>query len=220
MKKDIAKSVFGVTLWPMSAAAFGQQLAAARAARGLSLEDTAHATRIPVPRLNLLEAGNLAGFGSMAYARSFVRSYSDFLGVDATSILETLPGGVLGGECDYRYLTHSEGAWLRERDTHVERITAPSANRVRSIQSPLPAGIAVFVLILAGTAKWGKHVAEERRKVEPAALKAIPLTEGNDASLQQAAQAPTAKVTPLPAAARPPAPAAPPVSVRKATPVN
>ncbi len=201
----------------MSAAAFGQQLAAAREARGLSLEDTAHATRIPVQRLNLLEAGNLAGFGSMAYARSFVRSYSDFLGVDATSILETLPGGVLGGECDYRYLTRSEGAWLRERDTHVERITAPSANRVRSIKSPLPAGIAVFVLILAGTAMWGKHVAEERRKVEPAALKAIPITEEDDASLKQTS---TAKVTPLPAAARPPAPAAPPVSVRKATPVN
>lgn len=199
----------------MSAAAFGHTLAAAREARGLSLEDAAHETRIPAQRLSLLEAGNLASFGSMTYARSFVRSYSDFLGVDAASILETLPGGVLGGECDYRYLTHTEGAWLRERDSHVERITAPSMNRVRSIKSPLPAGIAVFVLILVGTAMWGKHVAAERRKVDPAALKAIPLTEDDD----QLMQTPSAKATPLPVAARPPAQAASPVSVRKATPV-
>lgn len=156
----------------------------------------------------------MAAFGSMAYARSFVRAYSGFLDVDASAILENLPEGVLGGERDYRYLTRSEGAWLRERDAHVERITAPASNRVRSIKSPLPAGIAVFVLILAGTAMWGKHVADSRRMVEPAALKAIPVEDDGETPVGM--QPPVTNATTMPATASKPHP----ISVRKATPVD
>jgi hypothetical protein len=89
--------------------------------------------------------------------------------------LDRLPEGVLGGERDYRYLTQSQGPWLREREKPTERVTAPAVNRVRSIKSPLPAGIAVFVVVLAGTAMWGSHVAAMRNKVVPAALKALPV---------------------------------------------
>jgi hypothetical protein len=113
-------------------ATFGQKLVAAREQRDLSIDDAAHETRIPVQRLKLLEAGNFAGFGSMTYTRSFVRAYSEFLGVDCTAIIEELPQGVLGGEHDYRYLTRSHGAWLRERAAYSERVTAPAADsRVR-----------------------------------------------------------------------------------------
>ena len=156
-------------------ASFGQLLIAAREKRGLSIEDAAHETRIPAQRLRYLESGNIAGFGSLTYARSFIRQYSEFLGVDASSILEELPEGALGGERDYRYLTQSQGPWLRERATQTESVSAPASNRVRSIKSPLPAAIAVFVFILAGTAMWGKHVADLRSQVEPAALKALPV---------------------------------------------
>ncbi|MFO1484395.1 MAG: helix-turn-helix domain-containing protein [Verrucomicrobiaceae bacterium] len=155
--------------------AFGQMLAAARESRGLSLEDAAHETRIPVHRVRLLESGNLAAFGNLTYARSFIRAYSEFLDVDPGHILDSLPGGgVLGGERDYRYLTHSHGPWVRERAAHPERLTATAVNRPHHIKSPLPAGIAVFVLILAGTGMWGMHVAESRRKAEPTTLKQAP----------------------------------------------
>lgn len=160
---------------PTMPATFGQMLTAAREKRGLTIEDAAHETRIPAQRLRYLESGNIAAFGSMTYARSFIRQYSEFLEVDPTSMLEGLPEGVLGGERDYRYLTQSQGQWLREREKPVERITAPASRRVRSIKSPLPAGIAVFVVVLAGTAMWGHHMAEMRRKVDPAALKALPV---------------------------------------------
>lgn len=156
-------------------ATFGQMLTAAREKRGLSIEDAAHETRIPAQRLRLLEADNIAGFGSMTYARSFVRAYSEFLELDPTSFLEELPGGVLGGERDYRYLTESHGAWLRERAPRTDRITAPASRRLQSIKSPLPAALTVFVLVLAGTAMWGMHVAEMQAKVEPSALKALPV---------------------------------------------
>lgn len=191
-------------------ATFGQKLAAAREQRGLSIEDAAHETRIPAHRLRLLEAGNFAGFGSMTYARSFIRAYSDFLGVDCTAIIQELPEGVLGGENDYRYLTRSYGAWLRERAAYSERVTAPAAgNRVRTIKSPVPAAIAVFVLILAGTAMWGKHVADSRQKIEPAALKALPVEDEEDTPPSPApVAAPQSKQVDFP------------VSMRKATPVD
>lgn len=158
-------------------ATFGQMLTAAREKRGLSIEDAAHETRIPAQRLRLLESDNIAGFGSMTYARAFIRDYSEFLEVNADDLLEDLPEGVLGGERDYRYLTQSQGPWLRERDTQMERVTEPASPRLRSIKSPLPAALALFILVLAGTAMWGMHVAETQAQVEPAALKALPVEE-------------------------------------------
>jgi len=163
-------------------ASFGQMLIAAREQRGLSIEDAAHETRIPVQRLRYLESGNIAAFGSLTYARSFMRQYSDFLGVDASAMLEELPEGALGGERDYRYLTQSQGPWLRERAKAAERSTAPAAHRVRTIKSPLPAAIAVFVIVLAGAAMWGEHVAKMNQKVEPYALKALPVEDDDIAA--------------------------------------
>lgn len=156
-------------------APFGQMLSAAREKRGLTIEDAAHETRIPAQRLRYLESGNIAAFGSLTYARSFMRQYSDFLEVDATAMLEELPEGALGGERDYRYLTQSQGPWLRERATQPERLSSPVESQVQSIKSPLPAALAVFVFVLAATAMWGMHVADKHSQVEPAALKALPV---------------------------------------------
>lgn len=162
-------------------ATFGRMLIAAREKRGLSIEDAAHETRIPAQRLRYLESGNIAAFGSLTYARSFMRQYSDFLEVDASSMLEELPEGALGGERDYRYLTQSQGPWLRETASN-ERVTTPTEGRVRSIKSPLPAALTVFIFVLAGTAMWGKHVADMRSQVEPAALKALPVEDDDTSS--------------------------------------
>lgn len=191
-------------------AAFGQKLMEARELRGLSIEDASFETRIPVQRLRLLESGNLAAFGSMTYARSFIRRYSDFLEVDSSDMLEELPEGALGGERDYRYLTQSQGPWLRENAASVERITAPAHRRVQSIKSPLPAAIAVFVLILAGTAMWGKHVMDMRQQVEPAALKALPVEDDDTNSTPATVDTTPMKTKHVDF----------PVSVRKATPVD
>ncbi|MFN0076388.1 MAG: helix-turn-helix domain-containing protein [Prosthecobacter sp.] len=196
-------------------ASLGQRLKAAREQRGLSLEDTAHETRIPVQRLMHLESGNIAAFGSMTYARSFIRGYSDFLAVDASAALEELPEGMLAGERDYRYLTQSHGPWLRDREARPDRITAPANNRVKSIKSPLPAAIAVFVIILAGTAMWGRHVADLRRQMEPAALKALPVEDGAPASASVSDALSTVDATKLKTKH-----VDFPVSVRKATPVD
>lgn len=198
-------------------ATFGQQLTEARELRGLSIEDASFETRIPVARLRLLESGNLAAFGSMTYARSFIRRYSEYLEVDASEMLEELPAGVLGGERDYRYLTQSHGPWLREHGTAAVSAVKASTGGLNAIKSPLPTAIAVFVLILAGTAMWGKHVADTRRKeqVSPAEAqftgpsKTNPtMDDGTGGTVALKAKTPVTKQIDFP------------VSVRKAMPVD
>ena len=137
----------------------GQRLKAAREARGLSLADAAHETRVPAQRLQHLENDNIAAFGSMAYARAFLKLYSTYLDVDADEVLVDLPPPVLGGEQDYRYLTESHGTWLRERARSPVRLSdAAPSSRVQAIKSPLPAAIAVFVCVLAVAGLYGSYV--------------------------------------------------------------
>lgn len=138
----------------------GQTLKAARESRGLSLLDASHETRIPVAKLHLLEQDNYPGFGSMTYARAFLRRYSQYLQVDATKILNDLPGGVLGGPRDYRYLIENHGDWVAPRGS-VGRLSSPQL-RGRASRSPVPAGLFIFLLVLAGTGIWGKYVADDR----------------------------------------------------------
>lgn len=155
----------------------GQKLKAAREQRCLSLLDVSHLTKIPVQRLHLLEQDNYAGFGSMAYARAFLRRYSDFLQIDAEDMLHELPGGVLGGPRDYRYLTENHGSWVAPKTSRVGRLSSPSA-KAPSRRSPIPAGICIFVLALIGTGIWGKYVAEERLEQEkyiPQSVEKVPV---------------------------------------------
>lgn len=149
---------------------FGRRLIAAREQRGLSLDDAAHETRIPAARLRWLEQGNIAAFGSITYARSFVRAYSAFLGVNAADYLAALPErGALGGRRDYRYLTESQGEWLREREYSLYSRLRAAPDRpvmIRQISSPIPAGVRAFAVMLAATAFWGMHLAEVHADVQ------------------------------------------------------
>lgn len=148
----------------------GQSLKAAREARGLTLADAAHETRIPAQRLQNLERDDLASFGSMTYARSFLKLYSDFLGVDAGEVLSDLPSAVLGGRQNYRYLTDSYGPWLRDGRPPSVRTTEPvaSSSRVQTIKSPVPAGIALFLFLVALAGLYGQYVATRGQQESPA----------------------------------------------------
>ena len=61
----------------------GRRLAAARAERGLDLEDVSRATRIRVPILQALESDDLAAAGPPAYVRGHLRTLAGLLGLDA-----------------------------------------------------------------------------------------------------------------------------------------
>jgi len=176
----------------------GQRLQAAREVRGLSLADAAHETRIPAQRLQHLESENLAAFGSMTYARSFLKLYSDFLEVDASAVLDELPSAVLGGPQDYRHLVESFGPWLRDKPQRVEKLADPVVGRVQTIKSPVPAAIAVFVCVLAASGIFGKYVMDSQRTLteQQAALEhklpsavARPLNMANETPAEEHVQA-------------------------------
>lgn len=130
------------------------ELKSTREAQGLTLEDVSHETRIPVERLRLLEEGKFASFGSMAYARSFLRKYARFLNVKVEDLIEELPDPILGGESDYRYLTRNHGSWI---DQTKDR-TRPVTLRRRPATSPVIKVAAILVLVAVPAILWATHI--------------------------------------------------------------
>lgn len=139
----------------------GQTLRAAREARGLSFLDVAHLTRIPAHRVQQLEDDNFAAFGSMAYAKSFLKKYSRYLEVDASEVADSLPQPMLGGPADYRYLLTTHGPWVEkpEPKRRQERLT-----RATTISSPVPTLVGMFVIFLIGGVLFAKQLAELRHQ--------------------------------------------------------
>ncbi|MEX0799689.1 MAG: helix-turn-helix domain-containing protein [Dehalococcoidia bacterium] len=71
----------------------GETLQRARQARGISIGDAERATRIPRRYLEALEQENFGILPAPVYARGFLRSYSGYLGLDASELLPFFPVG-------------------------------------------------------------------------------------------------------------------------------
>lgn len=155
------------------------ELKSTREAQGLTLEDVAHETRIPVERLRLLEEGKFASFGSMAYARSFLRKYARFLNVDMEELIETLPDPILGGESDYRYLVQNHGSWIDDTKDKARPVTL----KRRPSTSPVVKVAAILVLVGVPAILWATHIlgslssSAAKAPVQEAASGLSPVTE-------------------------------------------
>ncbi len=71
-------------------ATIGQELGNTRREKGLSIEDVAHETHIHTSTIRSIEADDFSMFPSVAYAKSFIRNYSEYLDVDVADFLEDL----------------------------------------------------------------------------------------------------------------------------------
>jgi len=69
----------------------GTRLVRAREARGLTLEDAERDTRISRRYLQALEAEQFEAIPAPVYARGFLRSYSQYLGLDPQQMLDLFP---------------------------------------------------------------------------------------------------------------------------------
>lgn len=65
-----------------------ERLCAAREEKGLSLDEAAEATKIPLRYLQALEAESLDEFSSDVHARGFLRNYAGYLGLDSEETLD------------------------------------------------------------------------------------------------------------------------------------
>ncbi len=76
----------------MTSEDLGKSLAEARIARGLTLRDVERDTRISHKYLQALEEGKLEVLPAPVYARAFTRTYAQYLGLHAPSLVQRLPG--------------------------------------------------------------------------------------------------------------------------------
>lgn len=76
----------------MSVEQIGKALTHARTARGLTLHDVERDTRISGRYLQALEHGELQVLPAPVYARAFMRTYAQYLGLNAREFVSELPG--------------------------------------------------------------------------------------------------------------------------------
>jgi cytoskeletal protein RodZ len=123
----------------------GEKLEETRLRRGLTVEDVAHKTRIHPNMLIRIEEDDFSQFPSVAYAKSFIRKYSEHLGVDLGDAMETLNGGVMRlGENEL--MGEMKKTIHKDRRFRLER--TPRAFRRRSDK---PAGAPLFLNLVLGT---------------------------------------------------------------------
>lgn len=70
----------------------GARLSAMRVERGLTVEQVASATRIHAAQIRALESDELDRFAAPVYAKGHLRTYADYLGLDANQLIAAIPG--------------------------------------------------------------------------------------------------------------------------------
>jgi len=75
-----------------------EQLRSARAAKNLTVEQVAEATKIRTDHVRALEDGNFGAFSATVYIRGSVKIYSKFLKLDEAALLAALDGELKGTE--------------------------------------------------------------------------------------------------------------------------
>jgi cytoskeletal protein RodZ len=74
----------------LDTAPIGERLRVAREERGMSLEELAAQTRIPIRHLQHIEVGEWSALPATTYSVGFVRSYANAIGLDGTALASEL----------------------------------------------------------------------------------------------------------------------------------
>lgn len=127
----------------------GKKLSTARLARGLSIDEAAHATKMRPDKILALENDDFSRFGSPAYAKGFLMMYSRFLRVDVSEQLREFDNvdNRVNVE-EYQYLSN-----VPEPEKTSERIPLRALERRRQ-PSIIPLLIFMMLLGLAGFGYW------------------------------------------------------------------
>ncbi len=119
----------------------GSKLKKTRLARGLTLEDAAHYTKIRARSLADLENDDYSNFPNLVYGRSFLVLYARYLGVDISEYLDQVTTSNAVSLQGYEYLATGKSP--------TEPIQHTKKNKRRTPAIPWPL-IAVSLLVLLG----------------------------------------------------------------------
>jgi cytoskeleton protein RodZ len=176
----------------------GQDLRAARLRRGDDLATVSRALKIRKDHLEALEEDRMEALPGRTYAVGFIRTYSDYLGLDAVQCVERFKGEIAGRESG---------------PTPVSGLPAQEEERW------LPHGwmiIAVVVLGLIVYGVWHLAVTADKMLSEPvapvpAAMAPKPVVQTQPHVTQTVAQPAPAQAAPAPVTKTSTAPITPPV---------
>ncbi len=134
---------------------FGKRLIHARLARGVTVEEAAHALRMRPGLIRALEDSNLTQFPNAAYAKSFLLMYSKYLNVDMVEMAERIDTSTQMRVEDFQYLTSRTSEEKRlQRDASGSRYDSVIPRKKSGSWLPLivivavgSIGLIVFVVI-------------------------------------------------------------------------
>lgn len=126
----------------------GQRLQQERAARRLTLEQAAQATRIRIPYLEALERDDFTAMPSPVQGRGFLRLYAGYLGLDVDLALEEMRAAAAQKpeEAEVIRLDEQEKAGMDQTDLPPAKAGAPFwarlVERFEALRGPTAAGAA------------------------------------------------------------------------------
>jgi cytoskeleton protein RodZ len=196
-------------------ATFGENLAREREARGITLDESSAWTKIPRRYLEALERDDFADLPGGAFSKGFVRSYAQFLGLEAEAVVEAFVF-----ELRARGLATPDGD--QELIRELSRLIDEKAERERQASDPAStlrraALVLLPILALAAAASWfllrdreGEPAAGRPTAPRPLQVIAQEPQEKSAATRQEARQRPAPPVIEEhePADSPPPAPVA------------
>ena len=112
----------------------GKRLCQARLAKGLSIDEAAHATKMRPDKILALENDDYSRFGNNAYAKGFLQIYGKFLGVDTSDQFRELDSPRQINVNDYQYLNSAPAP-------------APAPMRVERHQAGPPSVVPLLVFM-------------------------------------------------------------------------
>lgn len=160
-----------------SGAPIGERLREAREAKGLSLDDVARQTRIPIRHLEHIEREEWDALPAITYSVGFVRNYANAVGLD---------GAAIGAD-----LREQLGGMRSAGSTSTAYYEPADPARVPPRWIALAAAL-IAVLIVVGYLVWRHHAVGEADALGPPAAEVPPPT----APAKPRSAAPAGQLTP------------------------
>ncbi len=121
----------------------GKKLRSAREAAGITVDDAVYLAKMPRAVVTALEAEDFGFFTSPLYARSFLKQYSTYVGVDVDPWLDSLlPITLIDGDALDSYIDLSENVPVVKK-TSVKSTSSGGAMA------------AVWMILITGGLVWG-----------------------------------------------------------------
>lgn len=193
----------------------GTELKRLREQKGLTLEEVHQALKIRIRYLEAIEAGDVGALPGIVYARGFIKSYAEFLGINGQELLDTYATPAQAAETapieKTRSSQHSQVKASQVKAQKPEKSTQAVQAPKRSVIRPSIVNSRIMLQAVLGVAILGVVIGAYALIQHQHSNKETSNTQSKEQTTKPVAVKPT---TPAPK----PAPAPTPVPAQPATP--